>query len=204
MPRDGSATRERILDAAERLMTDNGYSGTSVDEVIAESSTSKGAFFHHFRSKTELATELVGRYVAADLAHLRAGLEATAGIEDPAERVVAFARFYEDRADELVAEQSGCLYATVLAERQFAGGDVNRAVAGAAEAWRDALTDLLAAAIAARRPAVDVDVAALADHLYTTFEGAFILCRSLEDPAAMRAQLKVFRQLLEAFLGASS
>ncbi len=202
MPRDGSATRERILDAAERLMTDNGYSGTSVDEVIAESSTSKGAFFHHFRSKTDLVGELIGRYVAADLAHLDAGLVATAGIEEPVERVVAFARFYEDRADELVAEQSGCLYATVLAERQFIGSDINRAVAGAAEAWRTALTELLAAAVAARGPDLEVDVAALADHLYTTFEGAFILCRSLGDPSAMRAQLKVYRQLLEALLGA--
>ena len=65
-----------------------------------------------------------------------------------------------------------------------------------------ALTELLAAAVAARSPDLDVDVAALADHLYTTFEGAFILCRSLGDPSAMRAQLKVFRQLLEALLGA--
>jgi TetR/AcrR family transcriptional repressor of nem operon len=202
MPKDGTATRERILHVAERLMTDQGYNATSIDQVIAESSSSKGAFFHHFGSKADLALQLVERYVTSDLAHLGAGLAATAHIEDPAERVVAFLRFYEDGADELMAEQSGCLYATVLAEREFTGSDINRQVAKAEQAWRTAFVALLRPALAARRPGVDLDVDALADHLFTTFEGGFILCRTLEDRSALGAQLKVFRQLVGALLHA--
>ena len=60
-----------------------------------------------------------------------------------------------------------------------------------------------AAPTGARRPAaqsIDIDVDALADHLFTTFEGAFILCRTLEDSSAMRAQLQVLRKLLESLL----
>jgi TetR/AcrR family transcriptional regulator, transcriptional repressor for nem operon len=201
MPRDGRPTRERILRVAERLVTEQGYSATSVDQVIAESGSSKGAFFHHFGSKADLAAQLVERYVAADLAHLDAGLAATAHIEDPAVRVVAFLRFYEDGADELMSEQSGCLYATVLAEREFTGSDVNDQVAKATRAWRTSLVALLRPALAARRPDLAMDVDALADHLYTTFEGGFILCRTLTDPGAMRAQLRIFRQLVEALLG---
>lgn len=198
MPRDGAPTRERILQVAERLVTEQGYNATSVDQVIAVSSSSKGAFFHHFSSKADLAATLVERYVAADLAHLDAGLAATAGIEDPGDRVVAFLRHYEDGADELMAAQSGCLYATVLAEREFSGSEINRQVGKAERAWRDAFADLLRPALAVRAAGIDVD--ALADHLYTTFEGAFILCRTLEDRTAMRAQLRVFRQLIEALL----
>jgi hypothetical protein len=37
--------------------------------------------------------------------------------------------------------------------------------------------------------------------VFVTFEGAFILARSLNDPGHMRAQLRVLRQLLEALLG---
>ena len=200
MPRDGTATREKILDTAERLMTDQGYNATPLDQVIAESSSSKGAFFHHFRSKADLALRLVERYVDADLAHLHAGCSAVAGIDDPAARVVAFLRFYEDGAEELMAEQSGCLYATVLAEREFIGTDINALVARAGVVWRTAFVDLLRPAIAARRPGLDVDIEALADHLYTTFEGGYILCRTVSDPAAMEAQLRVFRQLVESLL----
>ena len=200
MPKDGGPTRERILQVAERLITDQGYNATSIDQVIAESSSSKGAFFHHFSSKADLAVQLVDRYVASDLGHLDAGLAATADIQDPADRVVAFLRFYEDGADDLLAEQSGCLYATVLAEREFTGTDINRHVARAEETWRRAFADLLCPALADRQLAIDLDLEALADHLFTTFEGGFILCRTTENPSAMREQLRIFRQLVEALL----
>ena len=200
MPRDGTATRERILTAAQQLMTDQGYAATSVDEVIAASSSSKGAFFHHFQSKADLAGQLIDRYVRDDLDFLEAGLAAVSDIADPIDRVIGFLRYYEDRGDELMAEHSGCLYATVLAELEFSGSDINKAVARATVMWREAVVELLEPAFAARRSTTDVDLDALADHLYTTFEGAYILCRTLEDKTAMRAQLKVMRQLVEALL----
>ena len=123
-----------------------------------------------------------------------------AEIDDPIDRAVAFLRYYEDGADELVSEQSACLYATVLAEQEFSGTDINKAVAQATVAWRAAVVSLLEPAFAVRRAKSDVDLEALADHLYTTFEGAYILCRTLEDRSAMRAQLKVMRQLVEVLL----
>jgi TetR/AcrR family transcriptional repressor of nem operon len=198
MPRDGAATRDRILETAERLMIDQGYNATTVDQVIAESASSKGAFFHHFHSKADLALQLVDRYVVADLAQLEAGLRAAADHEDPTDRVLAFLRFYEDGADELMAEQTGCLFATVLAEREFSGSEMTLRVAKTAEAWRTAIVDLLQPALADRRPDIDLD--ALADHLYTTFEGGFILCRTIDDRSAMRAQLRIFRQLVETLV----
>jgi TetR/AcrR family transcriptional repressor of nem operon len=202
VPKDGTATRKRILQTAERLMIERGYNATSLDQVIAESSSSKGAFFHHFSSKSDLGRQVVERYVANDLAHLDAGLAAVADITDPADRLVAFVRFFEDGADELMSEQSGCLYATVLAERQLTGPAINDLVATAALSWRRAVAELLESALGARRPALgdDIDVDAFADHLYTTFEGGFILCRTLSDSSAMRSQLRVFRQLLQALL----
>ena len=142
--------------------------------------------------------KLVERHTAADLAHLDAGLVATAGIEDPGDRVVAFLRFYEDGADELMAEQTGCLFATMLAEREFTGSEINRLVASTQETWRREVGDLLRGALADVPTEIDID--ALADHLFTTFEGGFILCRTFEDRAAMGDQLRVFRQLVEALL----
>ena len=63
---------------------------------------------------------------------------------------------------------------------------------------------LLPPAIADRRPGAAIDTDALADHLYTTFEGAFILCRTLGDSTAMAAQLRMLRQLVESFLETSA
>lgn len=199
MPKDGTATKERILDTAERLVIDNGFAATSVDQVIADSGTSKGSFFHHFASKLELGRALVTRYAAADLAHLDAGLEhARTTTADPVGRVIAFIRFFEDGAEDLMAAQSGCLYISVLTERQLAQSGTSDEITRAILAWRTAVSRLLRNAL----PTGPIDPDALADHVFVTFEGAFLLCRSTGDPSHMRAQLTILRQLLESVLGA--
>ena len=66
MARDGTATRERILDAAQGLVLERGFAGTSIDAVLDEASVTKGAFFHHFPSKDELGRVLLERYAATE------------------------------------------------------------------------------------------------------------------------------------------
>jgi TetR/AcrR family transcriptional repressor of nem operon len=200
MPRDGRATRERILTAAERLVIDNGYAATSVDQVIAESGSSKGAFFHHFESKRALADALIDRYVASDIAHLEAALVAARSqTEDAVERAVGFVRYFEDMADEIMHEQSGCLYASMLTERGLTATSATDPIVKAVLAWREGYADLLRDALGGRS---EVDVDALSDHVFVTFEGAFLLARSTGEPAQMRAQLRILRELLTALLGA--
>ena len=184
---------------AERLMTDQGYNATSLDQVIAESSSSKGAFFHHFSSKADLAVQLVERYVASDLAHLDAGLAATAEIEDPADRVVGVPAVLRGRR----RRTDGRAVRMPLRHRaRRAGVHRNRdqppsRQGGAGVALRHSSTCF---ARRWRTSTRRIDIEALADHLFTTFEGGFILCRTLENPSAMQRQLRTFRQLVEALL----
>lgn len=200
MPKDGTINRERILDAAEHLVIENGFAATSVDQVLKTAGTSKGAFFHHFDSKLALARALTERYVAGDIAQLYAALDATASVADPAERVVAFVRWFEDRADEVMSAQSNCLYVAVLTEQQLVAQGNADLITEAIEVWRKEIAALLSAAADAGD--LDLgDVDALADHVFVTFEGAFLLCRSTGTPTHMRAQLGVLRRLLAAALG---
>ena len=60
-PRDPEALRRRLLDAAQRLFFDRGYDGTSVEDVIRATDSSKGAFYHHFASKEALLEALAAR-----------------------------------------------------------------------------------------------------------------------------------------------
>jgi TetR/AcrR family transcriptional repressor of nem operon len=198
MPRNGSATRDRILDTAERLVIENGYAATSLDSVIAESATSKGAFFHHFASKLDLARSLVDRYVAADIANLNAALaDVQAETDEPAEQVVALLQIFEDAADDIMAAQSSCLYVSVLSERRLARSGPADQITTAVLAWRAGLSALLRQALG---EGSSVDAEALADHVFVTFEGAFVLSRSMDDRRYMRAQLTVLRQLVESLL----
>ena len=56
----------KILDAGQQLLLEHGYGGMSVDQVIASAGITKGAFFHHFKSKNALAQALLERYVDRD------------------------------------------------------------------------------------------------------------------------------------------
>jgi TetR/AcrR family transcriptional regulator, transcriptional repressor for nem operon len=185
-------------------MERNGVTGTSVDQILAAANTSKGAFFHHFESKRELTAVLMERYVEADLRQLRAGLAAVEDVSDPVERALGFARHFERWAIELVTEDSACLYIAALSERDLLEGQVSDAVLRAITTWRDEVAALLAPALDARAAHIHEvpDPLELADHLFTTFEGGYLLCRSLGSPEPMRAQLRIFRQLLESLLTA--
>ncbi len=51
-------TKSKIVSAAWKLFYDHGYNNTTIDEIIAESGTSKGSFYHYFESKDALLGSL--------------------------------------------------------------------------------------------------------------------------------------------------
>ncbi len=67
--RDPQNTRERILDAALNIFSKKGYHDTRLDEIVDESSTSKGAIYFHFPNKERLFIALVDQF--ADLLERR-------------------------------------------------------------------------------------------------------------------------------------
>src|ERR1700749_112386 len=55
----GAATRARIVEGAARLMRVKGANGTTLDDVIAASSTSKSQLYRHFPDKEALIRDVV-------------------------------------------------------------------------------------------------------------------------------------------------
>lgn len=200
MPRDGGATRDHLLDVAERLVERNGFAATSVEMILSEAASSRGAFFHHFPSKRALAHALVERYVAVDLGTLAKGLDAVSGETDPVARILGFLDYFIGRAAALTAE-SACLYIAVLVEQDLLDEENSAQVERAIRGWREAVARLLREAFAVTptartRPAPED----LADQLFVVIEGAFLMCRAAGSPEPMRAQLLVYRQLVAALL----
>lgn len=55
MPRKNSRnTRGKIISAAWKLFYDQGYEDTTVEDIVFESETSKGSFYHYFDGKDAL------------------------------------------------------------------------------------------------------------------------------------------------------
>lgn len=51
-------TKGRIVTAAWKLFYDNGYENTTIEDIVWESGTSKGSFYHYFNSKDALLGSL--------------------------------------------------------------------------------------------------------------------------------------------------
>jgi TetR/AcrR family transcriptional repressor of nem operon len=49
------SARDKLLDAAVAVIRAKGYAATTVDDLCGKAGVTKGAFFHHFRSKDDLA-----------------------------------------------------------------------------------------------------------------------------------------------------
>jgi TetR/AcrR family transcriptional repressor of nem operon len=52
-------TRQLILSKSLELIYKNGYQATSIDEIIATTNVTKGAFFYHFKSKEEMGLAII-------------------------------------------------------------------------------------------------------------------------------------------------
>ena len=55
MPKkNGRNTKGRIISAAWKLFYEQGYENTTVEDIVFESETSKGSFYHYFEGKDAL------------------------------------------------------------------------------------------------------------------------------------------------------
>jgi len=52
--RYSASTKKALVDVAQELFTENGYSNTSLDAIVAGAEVTKGALYHHFSGKQAL------------------------------------------------------------------------------------------------------------------------------------------------------
>ncbi|SHF28834.1 TetR/AcrR family transcriptional regulator [Streptoalloteichus hindustanus] len=76
----------RIMRAAVRLFAEQGFDGTTVQQVVDAAEVTKGALYHYFESKDDLLYEIYHSLIAIQLAGAERILAAGAG---PAETVRA-------------------------------------------------------------------------------------------------------------------
>jgi len=68
MMRAPHESKTKLLDAALKVVRTKGYSATRIEDICAEAGLTKGSFFHHFKSKDDLAMAAVAHYDANAIA----------------------------------------------------------------------------------------------------------------------------------------
>lgn len=184
--------RSKLLDAALALIRHRGFAATSVDEFCRAAGVTKGAFFHHFRSKEDLGVAAAAHF--ACLADAMFSADWTR-IADPAERVLGYVASRRSMI-EGPFEEFTCLLGT-MAQEVHATSPAIRAACGegiTGHALR-LLPDIRDALVAAGRGA---DLAeSLALHIQSTLQGGFVLAKATGDPEAARRSLDHLTRYLE-------
>lgn len=63
-------TRQRILDSAARLFALRGFDAVGLDDLMADAGLTRGAFYHHFRTKTEVYDQAIAHAARVGRARL--------------------------------------------------------------------------------------------------------------------------------------
>ncbi len=173
----GSDRRSKIVDAAALLISERGFTATSVDEVIKHAKLSgKSHFYHYFKSKEELGYEVLDRqferFAERGLAVLREPMI------DPLERLNLF-------IDGIVALQSerggrrGSPFGNLAAELADAHEGFRIRIEAIFERWANQIRSLLWEA----RPQLkdDVNAVRLSRFIIAALEGAVLMTRVKRD-----------------------
>lgn len=189
--------RRKLLDAAMRVIRLQGYAGSSVEDICREAGVTKGSFFHHFKGKDELAISATRHWTS-----VTSGLFADAPfrqLTDPRDRALAYITFRGSLIHGDLRDFT-CLLGTMVQETYSTHPDI-----------RDACNE----AILIHAHTVEADLAE-AKHLYApqakwepldvalfvqaALQGAFILAKAQDDPAAARHAVAHLHQYVASLL----
>ena len=173
------STRSNLLDAALGVIRTKGYAATSVDDICAKASLSKGAFFHHFSSKEDLAvaaanywSETTGALFAEAAYHAP---------EDPLERVLAYVELRKQLVQGELPDFT-CLVGTMTQEIYETNSVIRDACWASISGHADTLVPDIAAAMERYPIAGDFTAESLALHTQAVIQGAFIIAKASGDP----------------------
>jgi TetR/AcrR family transcriptional regulator, transcriptional repressor for nem operon len=193
------ATREKILREATQLFTVKGYHGTKLEEVLRAAGVTTGAFFHHFRSKEELAFAVLDWYTEQrrhELDQIEGGLRPAAS-DDPLEPVFRWLEATQQRFRRRAErKEGGCIF-----------GNLSAALCDTHDGFRERLAAAFDQMALDFKPRLDeaarqccperrLDTLALARYIVAVIEGSILLARAHQDSRFMARHFQFLKEYL--------
>jgi TetR/AcrR family transcriptional regulator, transcriptional repressor for nem operon len=169
-------SKTKFLDAAMHVIRVKGYSATRIEDVCEEAGLTKGSFFHHFKSKEELALAAADRWN-----EVTGGVFASApyrDLPDPLDRVLAYVDFRKAMLQGRTLCDFTCLVGTMVQEVYDTNPPIREACNKSISSHAATVEADLAEAM--QKYGVDAEWTAQSLALYTqaTLQGAFILAKA--------------------------
>lgn len=197
--------RKRLLEAATRLVWENGYESVSVDQICTSTGMNKGSFYYFFRTKEALMLEVMGENLRTQEEHLREHVFA----DDiaPLDRLDRLADYIVDRQKQKHDETGhicGCPFGNLGVEV----GTRHENVRVAGTRWNDLiislLTETLHEAMENGDLPRDLDAEGAARCLYTHIQGSLAVAKSYNSTEYLHEQLHNLERMIPAFAVAAA
>lgn len=168
-------SKVKLLDAALFVIRAKGYSATRVEDICGAAGLTKGSFFHHFKSKEELALA-----AAEHFSSMADGLFATApyrSLPDPVDRVLGYVSF---RKAILLGDlpQFTCLLGTMVQEAYETHPKIREACDRHIASHAHMVEADIAEAMASRGIQGDWTAESLAFYTQSVLQGSFVLAKA--------------------------
>jgi TetR/AcrR family transcriptional repressor of nem operon len=186
-------SKTRLLDAAMHVFRASGYAASTVDDVCKAAGLTKGSFFHHFKSKDELAIA-----AAEHFGTMATGYFAGAPYhrhQDPLERVLGYIDFRAAIISGSIPEFS-CYFGTMVQETFESHPAIRAACEGHMSAHVAELVKDIAAAKKKYAPRARWSPESVAWFTQAALQGAFLIAKAKNSPAAATECIAHLRQYL--------
>lgn len=190
--RNPQQTRERLLQSAFQEIHAHGFQGMRVDEVLRRSGLQKGAFYHHFGSKTELGYAVLEEQIKPLVASV--WLEPLSEIEDPVQDLPRMLDNLRERLPPSMREH-GCPLNNLAQEMATQDDGFRERIARLFDQWIDAFAAVFEQGKRGNYIRNDVDSRAVARFMVAALEGCigiFKVQHSPEQWAACRSQIAAY------------
>jgi TetR/AcrR family transcriptional regulator, transcriptional repressor for nem operon len=187
-------TRTRILDASLRVIRTKGYSATRVEDICAAAGLTKGGFFHHFRSKEELAIAAAEHFAA--MAEILFAAAPYRKFTDPLDRLFGYVDFRKAILKGELPDYT-CLLGTLVQETYDTHPLIRKTCDRCISAHAATLAVDIEAAIRKYGISPRWTVESLAYYMQSVIQGAFILAKAQQSPEVVASCLDHLRRYLE-------
>jgi TetR/AcrR family transcriptional repressor of nem operon len=192
------SSKTKLLDSALHVIRAKGYAATTVDDICHEAGVSKGSFFHHFKSKDELAVDAVAHWARVTESFFAAAPYHDA--KDPLDRLLGYVDF---RAAILAGELPDytCLLGTLVQETYATHPGIREACDRGLSSHIAALTPDIESAKQRYAPTASWQAQSVGDFMQALLQGSFILAKARQDPQVVRQNLEHLRNYLGMLFG---
>ncbi|WP_018156682.1 TetR/AcrR family transcriptional regulator [Demetria terragena] len=195
----GAQTRARIVTAAADLVFTNGVRGTTLDEVMTASGTSKSQLYHYFADKEALVSAVILEQTRRVLAVHRPLLDTMESLEDMhrwRDAVVAFTR--------TGGGIGGCPIGSLASEMAEWSDSARIMLSHSFEIWETLLSDGLATMQARGELTPSASPRELATAVMAALQGGLLLTQVARNTQALELALDMALQHVANFVEPTS